>query len=115
MKGLDRNALEHVAEYFQSLGEPTRLCLLNSLRDGEKTVGELAEVAESTSANVSKHLSLLSKAGFVERRSQGTSAYYRVKDPDIYALCDLVCGSIAKRLSDQAAAQSVFRKAARRS
>lgn len=114
MKGLDRNALEQVAEYFQLLAEPTRLCLLNTLREGEMTVGELAEYAESTPANVSKHLSLLSKSGFVERRSQGTSAYYRVADPDIYALCDLVCGSIAKRLSAQAATHNAFRKAAKR-
>ncbi len=114
MKGLDRNALEQVAEYFQSLAEPTRLCLLNALRNGEMTVSELAEGAESTPANVSKHLSLLAKTGFVERRTQGTSAYYRITDPDIYALCDLVCGQIAKRLSAQAEAHNAFKKAARR-
>lgn len=114
MKGLDRAALEQVAEYFQLLSEPTRLCLLNSLRQGELTVGELADAAESTPANVSKHLSMLAKAGFVGRRTQGTSAYYSVSDPDIYTLCDLVCGHIAKRLSAQAAAHAVFRKAAKK-
>lgn len=113
MKGLDRAALQDVAEYFRSLSEPTRLCLLNALRDSEYTVGELAEIAESTPANVSKHLALLARAGFVERRMQGTSAYYRVTDPDIYALCDLVCGSIVRRLSAQAAARAKFRRAAR--
>lgn len=113
MKGLDRNALEDVAGYFRSLAEPTRLCLLNALRESEHTVGELAELAESTPANVSKHLSLLARAGFVEKRMQGTSAYYHVADPDIYALCDLVCGSIARRLSVQAAARTKFRRAAK--
>ena len=113
MKGLDREALQDVAEYFRSLAEPTRLCLLNALRDRERTVGELAEIADSTPANVSKHLSLLAREGFVERRMEGTSAYYRVADPDIYALCDLVCGSIARRLSEQAAARAKFRRAAR--
>ena len=114
MKGLDKNSLEQVAEYFQSLAEPTRLSLLNSLREGELTVGELAHLAESTSANVSKHLSLLAKTGFVERRTQGTSVYYRISDPDIYALCDLVCGQIAKRLSVQAQAHTTFKRAAKR-
>lgn len=114
MKGLDRAALELVAEYFRQLAEPTRLCLMNALREKELTVSELAELAESTPANVSKHLSMLAKGGFVERRTQGNSAYYRVSDPDIYALCDLVCGQIAKRLSAQASAQAVFRKAAKR-
>ena len=114
MKGLDRKSLEQVAGYFQSLAEPTRLQLLNALRNGEMTVSELADHAASTAANVSKHLSLLAKGGFVDRRSEGTSVYYRITDPDIYALCDLVCGQIAKRLSAQAGAHSVFRKAARR-
>lgn len=114
MKGLDRNALELVAQYFQSLAEPTRLCLLNALRNGELSVGELADQAESTPANVSKHLSLLAKMGFVERRAQGTSVFYRVADPDIYALCDLVCDRIANRLSAQVVTQSIFRKVSRR-
>lgn len=114
MKGLDRTALGQVAEYFRLLAEPTRLCLMNAMRDRELTVSDLALIAESTPANVSKHLSLLAKGGFVERRAEGTSVYYRVSDPDIYALCDLVCGQIAKRLSAQAAAQAAFRKAAKR-
>lgn len=113
MKGLGRAALEQVAEYFRLLAEPTRLILMNALRDSELTVGELAEVAESTPANVSKHLSMLAKAGFVERRTQGTSVYYRVNDPDVFALCDLVCGQIAKRLAAQASAHALFRKAAK--
>lgn len=114
MKGLDRAALELVAEYFRLLAEPTRLCLMNALRNGELSVGELADVAASTPANVSKHLSMLAKGGFVERRAEGTSVYYHVSDPDVFALCDLVCGQIAKRLSAQTAAQAVFRKVAKR-
>jgi len=114
MKDLDRVALEQVAEYFKSMSEPTRLQLLNALRGGEMTVSELAEQANSTPANVSKHLSLLAKNGFVERRTQGSCVYYRIADPDIYSLCDLVCGQIAKRLSAQNNRQAMFRKAAKR-
>ena len=43
MEGLDRAALEQVSEYFKSLAEPTRLCLINALRDGEMSVSDLAE------------------------------------------------------------------------
>ena len=115
MKGLDKAALDHVAEYFRLLAEPTRLCLLNALRNGEMTVSDLADHAESTPANVSKHLSMLAKSGFVHRRNQGTNVYYNVADPDIYTLCDLVCGQIAKRLSAHASAHAIFRRAAKRS
>ena len=110
MHALDDRALEHVAEYFRALSEPHRLKILNALRAGERNVGELAEALESSQANVSKHLSVLSKLGFVERESRGTSAYYRVSDPATYELCDLVCGQVAKRLVLQAEVLSAFKQ-----
>ena len=108
MDALDDRALEHVAEYFRALAEPQRLKILNALRTGERNVGELSELLDCSQANVSKHLSMLSKLGFVERESRGTSVYYRVADPRTYQLCDLVCGQIAKHLVSQADMLSAF-------
>src|SRR5688572_8128659 len=98
MKGLPPEALEQVAAYFQALSEPTRLQILNLLRGGERNVGELAELCGYTSANISRHLALLAQQGLVKRESRGTSGYYRIADESVYALCDLVCGSIARQL-----------------
>src|SRR5450631_4293952 len=61
MKGLPPEALQQVAAYFQTLSEPTRLQLLNFLREGERNVGELAELCGYTAANVSSHLGLLQR------------------------------------------------------
>jgi DNA-binding transcriptional ArsR family regulator len=108
MNALDDRALEYVAEYFRALSEPHRLKILNALREGERNVGELAGLLECSQANVSKHLSVLSKLGFVERESRGTSVYYRVADPATYQLCDLVCGRIAQHLVSQADRLSAF-------
>lgn len=102
MDGLSEQALAHVAQYFSALAEPTRLRLLNYLRDGEKNVGELAEVCACSQANVSRHLSTLAKHGMVVREGRGTAVYYRIADPAIYKLCDLVCGNVAKQLGQQA-------------
>ena len=113
MKGLDERALEQIAGYFRALAEPTRLGLLNALRDGELSVGELTRVAGCTQANVSKHLSLLAKDGFVVRRCAGTSVYYQISDPDIYRLCDLVCGQIARRLAAQDSMHRQLKRAVR--
>src|SRR5438067_11660251 len=96
MQDLPLEALEHVAAYFQALAEPTRLRILNALRPGERNVSELAEATGSSVANISRHLSFLTQRGMVERESRGTSAYYRIADPAVYRLCDLVCGSIAR-------------------
>lgn len=96
MQDLPIDALEDVASYFQALAEPTRLQILNRLRAGECTVGELATLCGCSAANVSRHLSLLSKQGLVTRESRGTSVYCRIADPAVYKLCDLVCSNIAR-------------------
>lgn len=114
MKDLPPEALEQVAAYFQVLSEPTRLTLLNLLREGERNVGELAQATGYTAANVSRHLALLTQQGFLARESRGTAAYYRIADPSVYALCDLVCGNIARRLEAAAPRREAFtRRAAR--
>jgi len=96
MKNLPPKALEQVAEYFRALSEPTRLHILNLLRTGERNVGELAEATGTTAANVSRHLAVLTQRGLVRRDARGTAAYYSIADEAVYALCDLVCGSIAR-------------------
>ena len=115
MEGLPKEALEQVASYFQALSEPTRLTLLNLLRDGERSVGELAQLTGFTIANVSRHLTLLCQRGLVTREGRGTSVFYRIADPSVFALCDLVCGNVAQQLDRQARGRDLFRPALRRS
>lgn len=110
MKGLPTEALHQVAAYFRTLSEPTRLQILNFLREGERNVGELAQLCGYTSANVSRHLAILTKQGLVARESRGTSAYYRIADDSIYALCDLVCDNIARQFERTARDRQVFVK-----
>ena len=108
MKGLPPEALQEVAAYFQTLSEPTRLQILNFLREGERNVGDLAQLCGYTAANVSRHLAMLTKHGLVARESRGTSVYYRIADDSIYALCDLVCGNIARQFEQTARDRKAF-------
>jgi len=89
---------ELVARRFQLLAEPTRIKLLDRLRGDEASVHELAAQIGTTPQNVSKHLRALADAGIVARRKAGNFAYYRVVDDAIWELCDLVCGSVERRL-----------------
>jgi DNA-binding transcriptional ArsR family regulator len=114
MEGMPTEALQQVAAYFQTLSEPTRLQILNFLRQGERNVGELAHLCGYTSANVSRHLAMLTQRGLVARESRGTSVYYRIADESVYALCDLVCGAIARQLERTAQDSAVFVKTAKR-
>ncbi|MES2089021.1 MAG: metalloregulator ArsR/SmtB family transcription factor [Pseudomonadota bacterium] len=114
MESMPLEALKQVASYFQALSEPTRLQILNLLRQGERNVGELAQACGCTSANVSRHLSMLTQHGLVAREGRGTSVYYRIADESVYALCDLVCGSIARQIECAASQRAAFLPANKR-
>lgn len=100
---LGEQALELVAARFRLLSEPMRLRILQELREGEKSVGELTETVASTQPNVSKHLKILQDAGLLTRRQAGNSAYYAIADPSVFELCDVVCDGLRERIAAQAA------------
>ncbi len=112
MQGLPDEALAQVAAYFQALSEPTRLQILNLLREQEHSVGDLAQRCGCSSANISRHLAQLMHNGLVSREARGNSAYFRIADPSVYDLCDLVCGNIARRFERSAKERAAFDLAA---
>jgi DNA-binding transcriptional ArsR family regulator len=95
--------VELVAQRFRVLGEPFRIRLLERLRDGEASVGELTDAVGTTQQNVSKHLNVLADAGMVHRRKAGNHVYYGIADEGVFALCEQVCGSLQAQLLTLAA------------
>ena len=92
-----------IAQRFRVLAEPTRIRLLDRLREGEASVQELTEALGTSQQNVSKHLGVLAQAGMVDRRKDGNAARYRIADESVFALCEQVCGSLQRQLDDLAA------------
>ena len=91
---------ELVAQRFRVIGEPMRIRLLDQLRDGERSVGDLVEALGATQQNVSKHLGVLSKAGIVGRRKDGNRVIYAIADDSVFALCETVCGGLARQVAE---------------
>jgi DNA-binding transcriptional ArsR family regulator len=89
---------ELIARRFRVLGEPMRIRLLDWLRDGEATVGELSDELSASQQNVSKHLAVLADAGMLGRRKDGNRVYYRITDESVFALCEQVCGAAQQQL-----------------
>jgi len=89
--------LDLVARRFRTLGEPYRLRILQELETGERSVGELVAALDGNQPNVSKHLQILSDAGLIARRREGTSIFYAISDPMVFKLCALVCSSEAEK------------------
>jgi ArsR family transcriptional regulator len=94
MGKLTAELFDQIADRFKALGEPARLRILDALRTGELTVGDLCERTGLNQANLSKHLQLLHTLGFVGRRKDGLFVYYSLKDKDVFQLCDIMCGRL---------------------
>jgi len=91
---LDLSDLDRVASFFRAFSEPTRLALLQELKDGPRTVGELVDALPTTQANVSKQLKVLHGAGLVDRRKEGTSVHYSICEPVVMELCRIACDKL---------------------
>jgi ArsR family transcriptional regulator len=102
---MSQDAAELIARRFRALSDPTRLRIVDLLRErGEASVGELTEALGASQQNVSKHLAALHLEGFVARRKQGTSALYRIADSGVLDLCERVCAGIETQLEQRGAA-----------
>ena len=98
-KPLSNRTLELIADRFKILGDPLRLRILQGLQTGERSVSELVTATGAGQANVSRHLQILARSGIVSRRKEGLHVFYRLSDPSIIDLCEVVCDSLADQLS----------------
>ena len=80
--------LELRAAALKALGQPTRLRILELLRNGERCVCEIFPAIEEEQSNVSRHLAVLKSAGLVTSRKEGLNVHYRVKDLRLFELLD---------------------------
>jgi DNA-binding transcriptional ArsR family regulator len=93
-----------LADRFRVLAEPTRLRLLDLMRDEERCVGDLVAAIGCSTANVSKHLALMTDAGVLARRRSGLHIYYRVADAGVFELCAAACDGLRRHADARVAA-----------
>lgn len=91
--------VELIAECFRVLSEPMRIRLLDRLRDGEATGGELQDAVGASEQNVSKHLGVLLNARIVARSKRGTASVYSIADRGVFELCEQACGGIRRQVA----------------
>ncbi len=93
---------ERKSEILKALAQPTRLRIIELLRDGERCVCEMIPILGEEQANTSKHLSILRQAGIVEYRKEGVSSYYRIKNKKIFKIIDTVEDIVKSELLNSA-------------
>ena len=85
----NKQAVSLKAKLFRGLSDPSRLCILNALRDGPLAVNEIVEATGLSQSNTSNHLACLHDCGLVQREQRGLYVYYRLADPRVDALIEL--------------------------
>ena len=78
---------DRAAQYFALLSEPARLRIIQAVCNDERSVQDVVALTELPQPNVSRHLSLLYRAGVLSRRREGTFVFYRIADPLLTELC----------------------------
>jgi DNA-binding transcriptional ArsR family regulator len=89
------------ARFFRGLADPSRLAILDALREGERTVGEVAAAAGLMLSNASRHLACLRDCGLVEARQDWRHVFYRLADgvADLLAANDAFLERVAERVA----------------
>ena len=88
------------ADFFRALGHPTRVRILELVSSQERAVGELQEELGLDSSGTSQHLAALRRQGLVETRRQGTTIYYRLKDPRVTQLLNVARQILTSNLAE---------------
>ena len=91
------------AKMLKAMGDTTRLCILDLLRNGKLCVCEIVPLIEASQSNISQHLRVLRDAGIIELEKRGRENYYYVVNEKIFEIMDLVNEAILETLKMQVA------------
>ena len=78
------------ADFFQALAHPTRIAIVEQLRDGELSAGALIDRLNIEQANASQHLAVLRSKNILLNRRNGNQVFYSVRDPLIIDVLDIM-------------------------
>ncbi|OGP19413.1 MAG: hypothetical protein A2054_07170 [Deltaproteobacteria bacterium GWA2_55_10] len=97
---MNKEIFEMQAEICKTLANPKRLEIINALKDGELSVGDLVESLGITKANVSQHLAVLRQSRVVNTRRDGVNIFYRINNPKIIEACSLMKSVLIEQLEE---------------
>jgi DNA-binding transcriptional ArsR family regulator len=98
---MNERILELKAEVLKTLAQPTRLKILELLRNGEKCICEIVPALKGEQSNISRHISLMQKNHIVTTRKDGVKVMVKVKDPEIFNILDRVSRILKVQFEEQ--------------
>ena len=99
-KTMEEKMFQMHADVCKSMANPTRLKIMNLLREGEKSVEKLRNRLGLPKANLSQHLSVLRQRRIVSTRRAGLNIYYKVANPKMIKACDILREVLFEQLQE---------------
>jgi DNA-binding transcriptional ArsR family regulator len=96
-----KTLFEMQSEVCKTLASAKRLEIINALKGGEKTVGELVEILGVPKANVSQHLAVMRLKGILRSRREGVNIYYRIANPKVVQACTLMKEVLTEQMRER--------------
>jgi DNA-binding transcriptional ArsR family regulator len=96
-----KTLFELQSEVCKTLASAKRLEIINALKDGEKTVGELVDILGVPKANVSQHLAVMRHKGILKSRRDGVNIYYRIANPKVVQACVLMREVLTEQMKER--------------
>jgi len=87
------------ADILKALAQPTRLKIIDFLRNGERCVCEIYPAIAEEQSNTSRHLNMMLSAGALSRRKDGLKIFYAIKHPEILQVLDIVTLIVTQEIS----------------
>jgi len=87
------------AEILKAIAQPTRMKIIEFLKDGERCVCEIFPAIDEEQSNTSRHLNMMQGSGILARRKEGIKIMYRLKHPEVLEILDLASAILKKEIS----------------
>ncbi|MGD0626166.1 MAG: metalloregulator ArsR/SmtB family transcription factor [Thermodesulfobacteriota bacterium] len=105
---MEEKILEWKAEILKALAQPTRLKILECLRQGERCICEIIPAVHGEQSNISRHISLMQKSHLVSTRKDGVKVMVKVRDPKILDILDRVSAILKAQMNEQSRLVKTF-------
>jgi DNA-binding transcriptional ArsR family regulator len=98
---MEQRIIELKAEILKVLAQPTRLKILELLRNGERCICEIVPAINGEQSNISRHISLMQKSHLVTTRKDGVRVMVKVSDQKIFEILDKVSAILKNQMREQ--------------
>ena len=98
---MEERTIQLKAEVLKAMAQPTRLKILELLRNGERCICEIVPAINGEQSNISRHISVMQKSHLITTRKDGVKVMVKVRDPRIFEIMDKVGLFLKSQMQEQ--------------